>query len=220
MDMTHPSGQHAIASWIGGYVAAQNRAIESVPVAAIAAVADLVRRAGVEGRRIFVCGNGGNAANAAHFATDLGKGASGVVARPFKVLSLADNVAWMTALGNDFSFDDVFVRQLTNHAEPGDVLIISSVSGSSPNLVSAMRWGREHGLVTVALVGQNRGGVAPLADYLLVIDDPHYGRVEDAQMNILHMICYCIMEISDDTSGAAPPTASRTFAGESESPIA
>ena len=75
-------------------------------------------------------------------------------------------------------------------------------------------------LVTVALVGQNRGDVAPLADYLLVIDDPHYGRVEDAQMNILHMICYCIMEISDDTSGAAPPTASRTFAGESESPIA
>jgi D-sedoheptulose 7-phosphate isomerase len=133
---------------------------------------------------------------------------------------LADNVAWMTALGNDFSFDDVFVRQLTNHAEPGDVLIISSVSGSSPNLVSAMRWGREHGLVTVALVGQSRGDVAPLADYLLVIDDPHYGRVEDAQMNILHMICYCIMEISDDKSGAAPPTASRTFAGESGSPIA
>jgi len=198
MDMTHPSGQPALAAWIGGYVAAQNRAIESVPVAAIAAVADLVRRAGVDGRRIFVCGNGGNAANAAHFATDLGKGASGVVARPFKVLSLADNVAWMTALGNDFSFDDVFVRQLTNHAEPGDVLIVSSVSGSSPNLVAAARWAREHGIVTVALVGGKRGTVAEHADHMIVVDDVHYGRVEDVQMNILHMLCYAFMELKDD----------------------
>jgi D-sedoheptulose 7-phosphate isomerase len=71
-----------------------------------------------------------------------------------------------------------------------------------------MRWGREHGLDTVALVGRKRGGVAPLADHLLVIDDPHYGRVEDAQMNILHMICYAIMEMPDAKSGAAPPTAS------------
>ena len=195
MDMAHPSGQHAIASWIGGYVAAQNRAIESVPVAAIAAVADLVRRAGVEGRRIFVCGNGGNAANAAHFATDLGKGASGVVARPFKVLSLADNVAWMTALGNDFSFDDVFVRQLANQAEAGDILILSSVSGSSPNLLAAIRWAREHRLVTVALVGKRRGTIAEHADHLIVIDESHYGRVEDVEMNILHMLCYGIVEI-------------------------
>jgi len=181
--------------WIADYVAAQTRAIESVPVAAIRNVIELVRRAGAEGRRIFVCGNGGNAANAAHFTTDLGKSASACVDRPFKVLSLADNVSWMTAIGNDFSFDDIFVRQLANHAEPGDVLILTSVSGSSPNIVAAARWGREHGLVTIALVGGKRGGVAPLADHLLVVEDPHYGRVEDAQMNILHMICYAIIEL-------------------------
>ena len=181
--------------WIADYVAAQDRAIRSVPAAEIARVIEVVRRAGREGRRIFVCGNGGNAASAAHFTTDLGKNASAAAPKPFKVLCIADNTAWMTAIGNDFAFDDVFVRQLTNHAERGDLLILSSVSGSSPNLVAACRWAREHGVETVALVGKKRGAVADIADHLLVIDDGHYGRVEDAQMNILHMICYAIIEL-------------------------
>ena len=184
-----------LLQWIDTYVAAQDRAIRSVPPAEIAAVIEVVKRAGREGRRIFVCGNGGNAANAAHFTTDLGKNASAAAPRPFKVLSLADNVSWMTAIGNDFAFEDVFVRQLTNHAERGDLLVVSSVSGSSPNLAAACRWAKEHGLETIALVGGKRGAVAPLADHLLVIEEGHYGRVEDAQMNILHMICYSICEL-------------------------
>jgi len=180
--------------WIAAYIAAQDRAIRSVDPGAIAGVIELVRRAGREGRRLFVCGNGGNAANAAHFATDLGKNASAAAPRPFKVLSLADNSAWMTAIGNDFTFDDVFVRQLKNHAERGDLLIVSSVSGGSPNLVAACYWAREHGLETIGLVGAKRGPLAALVDHLLVVADEHYGRVEDAQMNILHMICYAIVE--------------------------
>ncbi|NCA11683.1 SIS domain-containing protein [bacterium] len=184
-------GLHA---WIGGYVAAQQRALESVPAAAVAELIALVQRAGAEGRRIFVCGNGGNAANAAHFTTDLGKNSSEASPRPFKVLSMADNVSWMTAIGNDYAYDDVFVRQLANHAERGDLLILSSVSGSSPNLVAAARFGRERGLVTIALVGGKRGSIAPLVDHLVVVEDTHYGRVEDVQMNILHMICYAIVE--------------------------
>jgi D-sedoheptulose 7-phosphate isomerase len=191
--MTMPAPE--LLQWIDAYVAAQDRAIRSVPPVEIAAVIEVVKRAGREGRRIFVCGNGGNAANAAHFTTDLGKNASAAAPRPFKVLSLADNVSWMTAIGNDFAFDDVFVRQLTNHAERGDLLVVSSVSGSSPNLVAACRWAKEHGLETIALVGGKRGAVAPLADHLIVIEDGHYGRVEDAQMNILHMICYSVCEL-------------------------
>ena len=191
----------SLTAWIREYVARQSRAIESVPPEAIAAIIAVVRQAGTEGRRIFVCGNGGNAANAAHFTTDLGKNASAAAARPFKVLSVADNVSWMTAIGNDITFDDVFVRQLANHASAGDVLVLSSVSGSSPNLVAAARWAREQGLVTIALVGGKRGRIAELADHVLVVEDEHYGRVEDAQMNILHMICYSIVE------GTAGPVA-------------
>jgi len=183
-----------LAAWISHYIAEQQRALESIPVTAIAEVIELVRRAGAEGRRIFVCGNGGNAANAAHFTTDLGKNASEAAARPFKVLSVADNVSWMTAIGNDYAYDEIFTRQLTNHAEPGDVLILSSVSGSSPNLVAAARFARERNLVTVALVGEKRGAIAALADQLIVVEEDHYGRVEDVQMNVLHMICYAIVE--------------------------
>ena len=195
VSMTPSTPTPAMLSWIDAYVAAQDRAIRSVPIAEIAAVIEVVKKAGREGRRIFVCGNGGNAANAAHFTTDLGKNASAAAPRPFKVLSIADNTPWMTAIGNDFTFDDVFVRQLTNHAEQGDLLIFASVSGSSPNLVAACRWAREHGLETIALVGGKRGAVASLVDHLLVIEDGHYGRVEDAQMNILHMICYAVCEL-------------------------
>ena len=184
--------------WIGGYRAAQDRALASIPADTVADVIALVRRAGAEGRRIFVCGNGGNAANAAHFTTDLGKNASAAAPRPFKVLSMADNVAWMTAICNDYAYEDIFTRQLANHAERGDVLILSSVSGGSPNLVAAARFARERGLVTVALVGAKRGAVADLADHLIVVDDTHYGRVEDVQMNILHMICYAFVELPGD----------------------
>jgi len=184
--------------WIDAYVTAQDRAIRSVDRGGIAAAIEIVSRAGREGRRIFVCGNGGNAANAAHFTTDLGKNASAAADRPFKVLSLTDNSAWMTAIGNDFTFDDVFVRQLSNHAERGDLLIVASVSGSSPNIVAACRWAREHGLETIGLVGARRGPVAELVDHLLVVEDRHYGRVEDAQMNVLHMICYAFCELPSE----------------------
>ena len=184
-----------LTAWITSYVAGQSRALESVPAAEIAAVIDIVRRAGRDGRRIFVCGNGGSAANAAHFVTDLGKNASEAAGRPFRVLSLADNVSWMTAIGNDYAYDDVFVRQLVNHSSPGDLLIVTSVSGSSPNLVKAAEFARREGLTTVALVGGKRGRLAEIADHILVVGDTHYGRVEDAQMNILHMICYAVVEL-------------------------
>ena len=194
MTAASPLDGDRLRGWIDAYRAAQNAALDALDVSVVADIVGLLRRANAEGRRIFVCGNGGNAANAAHFTTDLGKGASAAMPHPFRVLCIADNTAWMTAIGNDFTFDDVFVRQLANHAEPGDVLMLSSVSGSSPNLVAAIRWAKEHGLVTVALVGAKRGAVAPLADHLVVVPDTHYGRVEDVQMNVLHMLCYAFME--------------------------
>jgi D-sedoheptulose 7-phosphate isomerase len=164
----------------------------------LGAVADLietVRAAWLADAQIFAIGNGGSAASASHFATDLGKGASDKLNRRFRVHSLTDNTAWITALGNDYSYDDVFVRQLQNYARPGDVLIAASVSGDSPNLVRAFDWANAHGLQTAAIVGGKRGRLAQIAGQAIVIDDTHYGRVEDVQMNILHMVCYAFMEL-------------------------
>src|SRR5438067_13340909 len=124
--------------WIADYLKAQKAAHESIPIDGVAQLIEKLRSALKEDRQIFVFGNGGSAANAAHFATDLGKGASDKAGKRFRVMCLADNVSWLTALGNDYSFEDCFVRQLQNFAEPGDLLIALSVSGSSPNVVKAM----------------------------------------------------------------------------------
>jgi D-sedoheptulose 7-phosphate isomerase len=181
-------------NWLQDYITAQHRALDSVPLDGIEKATETVRAAWQEDRQIFAIGNGGSAANASHFATDLGKGASDKVGKRFRILSLCDNAAWMTALGNDYSYDDVFLRQLQNYARPGDVLIAASVSGGSPNLVKAFTWAREQGLKTIAMVGGKRGALAGIAEQVIVVEDGHYGRVEDVHMQIYHMICYAFME--------------------------
>jgi D-sedoheptulose 7-phosphate isomerase len=200
---TATNPQAKLADWMSGYVAQQKAALDSIDLVAVGRLVERLRRAVAEDRQIFVFGNGGSAANASHFATDLGKGASDVSPSRFRILSLNDNTAWMTALGNDYSFEDVFLRPLQNYARPGDLALCMSVSGNSPNLVRAMRWARENGLVTVALVGAKRGGLADIVEHLLVIPDAHYGRVEDAQMTICHMLSYAFMEAADGAEGGS-----------------
>jgi len=180
--------------WITDYVQAQKAAHDSIPVEAVARLLEDLAAALKADRNIFVFGNGGSAANASHFATDLGKGASDKVGKRFRVLALNDNVSWMTALANDYSYEDIFVGQLQNYARPGDIALGISVSGNSPNCVKALEWAKAHGLKTVALVGGKRGRMADVAEQVLVIKDTHYGRVEDAQMGICHMLCYAFME--------------------------
>lgn len=181
-------------TWIASYLDAEKRALDSIPAADVTRLIEVLRQALRDDRQIFAFGNGGSAANASHFATDLGKGSSDKLGKRFRVLSLNDNVSWMTALGNDYAYEDIFVRQLENYARPGDVALTLSVSGNSPNLVKALEWSKQRGLITVALVGAKRGRMAGIAEHVIVINDTHYGRVEDAQMGICHMLCYAFME--------------------------
>src|SRR5213082_3542747 len=181
-------------NWIVDYVKAQKLALDSIPIEAVAKLIQDFQTALAEDRQIFVFGNGGSAANASHFVTDLGKGAADKIGRRFRCLSLNDNVSWMTALGNDYAYEDIFVRQLMNYAKAGDVVYTMSVSGNSPNVVKALEWAKKNGLWTIGLVGAKRGRVAELVDQLIVIDSPHFGRVEDAHMGICHMLCYAFME--------------------------
>jgi len=180
--------------WIADYIRAQKAAHDSIPVESVAQLIEKLRVALKEDRQIFVFGNGGSAANASHFATDLGKLASDKVGKRFRVLSLNDNVSWLTALANDYAYEDVFAGQLQNYARPGDLALGLSVSGSSPNCVKALEWAKQNGLHTVALVGARRGRMAEIAEQVIVINDMHYGRVEDAQMGICHMLCYAFVE--------------------------
>ena len=181
-------------TWIENYITAQKAALDTVPADQIATAIESVRKAWKEDRQIFCIGNGGSAANASHFATDLGKGSSDKLPRRFKVMSLTDNLPWITAISNDYAYEDIFLRQLQNFAKPGDLLIAVSVSGNSPNCVKAMQWAAGNQIDTIALVGGKRGQMANLGGQVIVIEDTHYGRVEDVQMHILHMICYAFME--------------------------
>jgi D-sedoheptulose 7-phosphate isomerase len=183
--------------WILDYINAQHAALNSVSQPAIEKLIGSLRTAWREERQVFIAGNGGSASNASHFATDLGKGSSDKLGKRFRVLSLTDNISWITALGNDYSYEEVFSRQLANYGRPGDLLITVSVSGNSPNLVKAVEWANANGLETAALVGAGRGRLAELAHQLVVIGDTHYGRVEDVQMHVLHMLCYAFMELPD-----------------------
>jgi D-sedoheptulose 7-phosphate isomerase len=183
--------------WIAAYIKSQQAALDSIPVTQVAALIEILQKALKEDRQIFVFGNGGSAANASHFVTDLGKGASDKVGQRFRCLSLNDNVSWLTALGNDYCYEDVFVRQLANYGRRGDIVLVMSVSGNSPNVVRALEWSAKNGLTTIALVGKKRGRMAEIAEHVIVIDSEHYGRVEDAHMGICHMLCYAFMERPD-----------------------
>ena len=183
-----------INEWILKYVEQQKAALSAIPVEAVSKLIGKFQQALKEDRQIFVFGNGGSASNCSHFMTDLGKGASDKMGKRFRCLSLNENLSWITALGNDYSYEDIYYRQLTNYGRPGDIAMTLSVSGNSPNLVKAFDWANKTGMHTVALVGAKRGRLAEIASDTIVIDSEHYGRVEDIQMTICHLICYAFME--------------------------
>ena len=190
--------------WISAYLAAQKQAVDSIRPADVEAIIKTLRDAHRRNAQVFACGNGGNAANCSHFVTDFGKNSSeamraegGEKGRKFRVLTLNDNIQWVTAIGNDYAYEDVYWRQLENYAAAGDVLITSSVSGNSPNLVKVLEWAKAHDLRTIALVGAKRGRCAEVAEQVIVVGDTHYGRVEDVQMHILHMACYAFVECAE-----------------------
>jgi D-sedoheptulose 7-phosphate isomerase len=197
MGMPSQPQPKGVSDWVNRYLQQQKAALDSIPLEAVGRIIDRFRLALAEDRQIFVFGNGGSAANASHFITDLGKGASDKIGKRFRCLSINDNVSWITALGNDYAYEDVFVRQLENYARAGDLVMVMSVSGNSPNVVKAVEWAKHNGVYTVALVGGKRGRLAEIADLPVVIDSHHYGRAEDAHMAICHMVCYAFMEMPE-----------------------
>ncbi|MFN8357357.1 MAG: SIS domain-containing protein [Spirosomataceae bacterium] len=184
----------SLATYLNDYITQQQAAFECIPLEQVEVLIQKFRKALAEDRQIFVFGNGGSAANASHFVTDLSKSASDAMGKRFRCMSLNDNVMWITALGNDYAYEDVYVRQLMNFAQPGDMVMALSVSGSSPNLVKAFEWAKQHHVETIALIGGKKGTLANISDFTIVIDSTHYGRVEDAQMTICHLICYAFIE--------------------------
>jgi len=178
-------------------------ALDSIDLEKVQQAIDIFAEAREKGRRIFVCGNGGSAATASHFATDIVKGASYGRPNRFKILALTDSTPTLTAYSNDLHYDSVFVEQLKNFAEPGDVVVAISGSGNSPNVLRALEYANSIGCRTIALTGYDGGKLGPLGQLHIHVNHPHMGRIEDSHMVALHMICYYFMEEERHGRGAA-----------------
>jgi len=198
------------ADFIRDYLSQLDATLRALPHDRIAGIIDAVRDARDRDAQVFVVGNGGSAATASHFAVDLGKGASMAGDRRFRVISLTDNVPWISALANDLSYADVFVEQLKNFARPGDLLLAFSGSGNSENVLRAVRYANEIGCRTIGLSGFAGGKLKDEAQECLVMQADHMGRIEDGHFVVQHLIVYYFMSLLHaESSASAPAVAAR-----------
>lgn len=149
---------------------------------------DTVRRTFESGRKIITCGNGGSAYAASHYITDWNKMVEISTGKPFRGVSLCDNLGLITAFGNDQSYEQIFSGQLRSMLEPGDLVIAVSGSGNSPNVVKAVEYANEHGGQTLAIVGYDGGKLMQVAQQSVWIPSNDMQLCEDIHLMFGHMV--------------------------------
>ncbi len=150
--------------------------------------ADAIVNCLCSGKKLLVCGNGGSAADGADFSAEFGCRFV-TDRRPYPALNLAQGGSLMSAIGNDYGFDEVFARQVAGMAQPGDVLIAITTSGNSKNILRALEEGKERGLTTVALLGRDGGPAKGKAQIELLVRSETTARIQEAHKFLLHTIC-------------------------------
>jgi D-sedoheptulose 7-phosphate isomerase len=176
-----------LESGVTNYLGRHRQVLDTLDVASVEkAIAEIITAFDHQ-RTVFVCGNGGSATTATHMAADLGKN-SAVPGKPrLRVIGLADNMSWFSALANDLGYENVFVEQLANFLKPGDVVIAISASGNSPNVVKAAEYARDNGGRVVSLVGFKGGKLKDLGDVVVHSVSDDYGPVEDSHLMLDHI---------------------------------
>lgn len=189
--------------FIDKYISELKRCLDVLDRKEIGLVIDLLMSVYKKNKKIFIMGNGGSASNASHMAVDLGKGTLLRIydenEKRFRVLSLTDNIAYLTALANDLSYEDIFVQQLRNLLEKGDLLIVLSGMGNSANLIKAVRYARKIGAKSIGFLGFKNGGkLGSMVDLRVLADSNSYGHSEDIQLILDHIITGWITKIKSD----------------------
>ena len=180
------------------YIDKLRTTLAGLDAGAIGEAAAWLKEARDQGRMVFVIGNGGSAAVASHLAVDLVKGASYGRPARFKVMSLAENVATVTAYVNDVGGDAVFVEQLKNFARPEDIVIAISGSGDSRNVLAAVEYANGAGCRTIGMTRAGGGRLGQLVGLNLAVPSDHMGRLEDGFMVLAHILAYAFMERAVD----------------------
>jgi len=154
----------------------------------IARAADTMVECLGAGKKLLVCGNGGSAADGADFSAEFGCRFV-TDRRPYPALNLAQGGSLMSAIGNDYGYDEVFARQVAGLGQQGDVLVAITTSGNSPNILRALEEGKERGLTTVALLGRDGGKARGRAEIELLVRSETTARIQEAHKFLLHVIC-------------------------------
>jgi D-sedoheptulose 7-phosphate isomerase len=175
-------------SHLDAYLCRLQEAVDALPRECINKLGETLLRAYRNDKQVFLLGNGGSSSTASHMAADLAKNTIGPNMKRFRIMSLNDNAAIMTALANDLGYESIFSEQLTNLVQAGDVLVVVSASGNSPNVLKAMRYARLRSAEVVGLLGFDGGEAAELADIPLIVPSEHYGVVEDVHLIINHIL--------------------------------
>jgi D-sedoheptulose 7-phosphate isomerase len=184
----------ATPDYVRSYLGRLETTIKSIDPKQVSKVGELLTAAREEGRQVFLAGNGGSAALASHMATDIAKGCSRNRDKRFRCISLTDNTPWITALSNDISYDDVFVEQIKNYANKGDLFIAISGSGNSKNILKALQWANQAGVVTVGISGFAGGKLKDMVNHHVHIKAEHMGLIEDGQQIVMHTLVYAFMD--------------------------
>jgi len=181
-----------------GELDALRKLLESFPcqqAEIIVKMAELMARAIEAGKVILTCGNGGSAADAQHIAGELVGRFRRKKLSGYKAFALTANSSIVTAIANDFSYDDVFSKQIEAIGSPGDVLLALSTSGNSPNVVEAISMAAGLGMKTLAFTGAGGGTMAEQADLAIVVPDEDFARIQEIHMTLGHILCGLVEEI-------------------------
>lgn len=186
----------ASRSFARGYLDYVSEILAAMDEGEIAKFVDTLVDARTRDARIFFIGNGGSAATASHFANDVAIGTR-TWERPFRAVSLTDNVAVITAIANDYGYEHIFTLQLKTMMQPGDVVVAISASGNSPNVISAVQWANENGAITIGLTGFDGGQLRQSARFGVHVptNKGEYGPVEDVHMILDHLVGAFLMNL-------------------------
>ncbi len=155
---------------------------------------DILHQARLDGKQVFIMGNGGSASTASHFVCDLAKNTRTDSIPHYKVIGLADNMAILSAYANDDGYENVFAYQLANLVQSGDIVIGISTSGNSPNVLRAMEVANEAGATTIGFTGYDGGKLAPLVDVQVHVPSDCIEQVEDIHLVLEHLITKVLRE--------------------------
>ncbi|OXM74136.1 MULTISPECIES: HAD-IIIA family hydrolase [Amycolatopsis] len=185
---------HRADSYGGAYVAELARAFATVDLEQVSRAATVLNAAYDRDSAVFACGNGGSASIANHLQCDHVKGIRNGTGVTTRVQSLSTNVELFSAIANDLGYEHVFEYQLQSQARPGDVLIVISSSGRSPNIVRALDWAAAHDMPTIALTGFEGGPARRRAEVSIHVDSANYGVVEDAHQACMHLLAQYVRQ--------------------------